>query len=123
MDNRTNKNEHSLLHSFKCAFAGIFSAIKRERNMKIHVAAMALVIFAGFALKISKAEWIICVVLFGIVLAAEMLNTVIEIMIDELIPYQNEKAKLAKDIAAGAVLTLAIASAMIGIMIFAPKLS
>lgn len=90
--------------------------------MKIHIFAMVLVIFAGFALEISKAEWIVCVILFGIVIAGEMINTAIETMIDELIPYQNEKAKLAKDIAAGAVLALAIASAIIGTMIFAPKI-
>ena len=90
--------------------------------MKIHVSAMALVIFAGLALEISKAEWIVCIILFGIVIAGEMINTAIEIIIDELIPYQNENAKLAKDITAGAVLALAIASAIIGIMIFAPKI-
>jgi len=122
LDKRTEKNDHSLICSFKCAFAGLFNAMKRERNIKIHVSAMALVIFAGLALEINKAEWIICIILFEIVIAAEMFNTAIEIMIDELIPYQNENAKLAKDIAAGAVLILAIASAIIGVMIFAPKL-
>ncbi len=83
---------------------------------------MVLVIISGFILKISITEWTICIVLFGLVITAELINTAIETTVDIVMPEKNEKAKLAKDIAAGAVLVSAIASAIIGIIIFLPKI-
>lgn len=83
---------------------------------------MVLVIISGFIFKISITEWIICIVLFGLVITAELINTAIETTVDIVMPEKNEKAKLAKDIAAGAVLVSAIASAIIGIIIFLPKI-
>ena len=114
-----SKNEIS---SFKYAFQGMFSALKTERNLKIHVTIMILVIIAGIVLKISKIEWIICIILFGLVIGGEMLNSAIETVVDIAMPDINPKAKFAKDAAAGAVLVFAIASAIIGFMIFGPKL-
>ena len=108
--------------SFKYAFQGMFSALKTERNLKIHVTIMMLVIIAGIVLKISKIEWIICIILFGLVIGGEMLNSAIETVVDIAMPDINPKAKFAKDAAAGAVLVFAIASAIIGFMIFGPKL-
>ena len=83
---------------------------------------MVLVIISGFIFKISITEWTICIVLFGLVITAELINTAIETTVDIVMPEKNEKAKLAKDIAAGAVLVSAIASAIIGIIIFLPKI-
>ena len=83
---------------------------------------MVLVIISGFIFKISITEWIICIVLFGLVITVELINTAIETTVDIVMPEKNEKAKLAKDIAAGAVLVSAIASAIIGIIIFLPKI-
>ena len=111
-----------LLKSFKYAFDGIYTGIKEEQNMKIHITIMILVIIAGIILKISKIEWIICIILFGIVIGAEMFNTAIEQTVDIAMPEKNEKAKIAKDVSAGAVLIVAIASAIIGLIIFIPKL-
>ena len=112
----------NVITSFKYAFQGVFSAIKTERNLKIHISIMILVIIAGIFLKISKMEWIICIILFGIVISAEMFNTAIEQTVDIAMPEKNEKAKIAKDVSAGAVLIVAIASAIIGLIIFIPKL-
>ena len=116
-----NKSKN-VISSFKYAFQGMFSALKTERNLKKHVTIMMLVIIAGIVLKISKIEWIICIILFGLVIGGEMLNSAIETVVDIAMPDINSKAKFAKDAAAGAVLVFAIASAIIGFMIFGPKL-
>ena len=109
-----------IINSFKYAFEGIISSFKAERNMKIHTLIMILVIIAGFIFNITKAEWIICIILFGIVISAELFNTAIETIVDLVMPEKNKKAKLAKDVSAGAVLILAIASGIIGILVFLP---
>ena len=111
-----------LLKSFKYAFEGIFTGIKEEQNMKVHITIMILVIISGKMLKISKIEWIICIILFGLVISMELINTAIENTVDLITKEKNEKAKIAKDVAAGAVLVSAIASAIIGLIIFVPKI-
>lgn len=111
-----------LINSFKYAFSGIASAFKTERNMKIHVLAVVLVTLAGFSFKISKMEWIVCIILFGMVISLELANTAIETTVDIAMPERNEKAKLAKDISAGAVLVCAFVSVIVGLMIFVPKI-
>lgn len=110
-----------LINSFKYAFMGIFSSMKTERNLKIHLTIMILVILSGLIFNISILEWILCIVCFGIVISGELFNTAIETVVDMVSPEYNEKAKLAKDISAGGVLVLAIASAIIGFIIFLPK--
>ena len=110
-----------LINSFKYAIQGLILSFKKERNMKIHFFIMLVVIILGFILKISKVEWIICIILFGIVISGEMFNTAIETTVDIAMPYKNENAKIAKDVSAGAVLILAFVSAVIGCIIFIPK--
>ena len=117
------KEKHKkLINSFKYAFAGIISSLKTEQNMRIHILAVILVIIAGFVLKISLIEWCICITLCGMVIFAELINTAIETTVDIAMPEINEKAKLAKDISAAAVLILAISSAIVGCIIFVPKI-
>ena len=111
-----------LINSFKYAIQGILSSFKTERNMKIHIFVMILVIIAGFILKINKYEWIACILCFAVVISGELFNTAIETVVDMVMPYKNDKAKIAKDIAAGAVLTLAIGAAAIGAIIYVPKI-
>ena len=110
-----------LINSFKCAIQGIKQAVKTERNVKIHITIMILVIIAGIVLKINTQEWMICIILFGLVISLELVNSAIEATVDIAMPEINEKAKVAKDVAAGAVLVSAIASAIIGLIIFIPK--
>ena len=107
--------------SFVYAFNGIFTTIKKERNIKIHIIIMILVIIFGIILKISKIEWIICITLFGLVISMELINTAVENTVDLITKEKNEQAKNAKDVAAGAVLVSAISSAIIGVIIFLPK--
>ena len=111
-----------LINSFKHAGEGFISSFQTERNMKIHAFIMVFVILLGFFLNISNEEWIICILLFTIVIAGELFNTAIETVVDMIMPYKNEKAKLAKDVAAGGVLVLAVGAAIIGTMIFFPKI-
>lgn len=111
----------NFLRSFKYAFEGIVTGIKEEQNMKIHISIMILVIIFGIILKISKIEWIICIILFGLVISMELINTAVENTVDLITKEKNEQAKIAKDVAAGAVLVTAIASAIIGLIIFVPK--
>ena len=111
-----------LINSFKYAIQGILSSFKTERNMKIHVFIMILVISAGIILKINKYEWIVCILCFAIVIGGELFNTAIETVVDIVMPYKNEKAKLAKDVSAGAVLILAMGAVICGLIIFVPKI-
>lgn len=109
-------------NSFKYAIEGIWTSFKTERNMKIHIFIMILAIIAGIILKINKSEWIICIILFAIVIGSELFNTSIETIVDMVMPEKNEKAKIAKDVSAGAVLVVAIGAAIIGLIIFAPRI-
>ena len=116
------KKNKKLINSFKCAIQGIIQAMKTERNVKIHITKMILVIISGIVFKIAKQEWITCIILFGLVISLELVNSAIETTVDIAMPEINEKAKNAKDIAAGAVLVSAISSAIIGLTIFIPKI-
>jgi len=111
-----------LANSFKYAGQGFNASFKSERNMKIHIIIMILVIVAGILLKINKYEWIICIICFAIVISGELFNTAIETVVDIAMPYKNEKAKIAKDISASGVLILAIGAAIVGLIIFVPKI-
>ena len=111
-----------LIKSFKYAFEGILIGIKEEQNMKIHITIMILVIIFGIMLKINTIEWIICILLFGLVISMELINTAIENTVNLITKEKNQQAKIAKDVAAGAVLVSAIVSAIIGLMIFVPKI-
>lgn len=122
LKSKIEKFSKDTLSSFKYAYNGIISSVKTERNLKIHIAVMCLVIIAGIMLNISPWEWIICLILFGAVISSELINTALEIIVDIIMPYKNEKAKLAKDIAASAVFVWAIISAIIGLIIFIPKI-
>lgn len=111
-----------LRKSFGYAFKGIDDVIKHEPNMKIHVVVAILVVIMAFILKVSIIEWIVLVLLIGAVLAAETINTTIENLVDMYTKEYDEKAKIVKDTAAGTVLILAITSAIIGLIIFIPKI-
>lgn len=116
------KKEKNIMKSFKYAFEGIFTSLKAEKNMKIHFIIMLLVIILGIMLKISRVEWMICIILFGFVISLELVNTAIENTVDLITQEKHPKAKIAKDVAAGAVLIAAITAAIIGLIIFVPKI-
>lgn len=109
------------INSFKYAIEGIVTTFKLEMNMKIHIIIMTAVIITGVILKLSILEWKICIILFSLVIAAELFNTAIEVVVDMIMPEFHPKAKIAKDAAAGGVLVLAIGAAIVGLIIFIPK--
>lgn len=111
-----------LVKSFKYAFNGIKYTFMYEQNMDIHLIATILVIALGVFFKISIIEWLVCLILIGLVIASELINTSLEATVDLISPKYNEKAKIAKDTAAGAVLVLAIIAAICGMIIFIPKI-
>lgn len=109
------------LRSFTFAFEGILYCIKNERNFKVHLLAMVIVIVAGIITKLSVIEWLIIILFITGVLALEMINTGIERAIDLVTEEYHPLAKQAKDVAAGAVLIFAIGSVIAAILIFIPK--
>ena len=111
-----------LTNSFKYAFEGILQAYVGEQNLKIHTVIAVLVIIFGFILKISYTEWLVCLVLIGLVLMAEFFNTSIEYLVDLVSPEIHPLAKATKDTASAGVLMMASISAIIGLIIFIPKL-
>lgn len=115
----------SLIDSIKLASSGIFRVIKNERNMKIHLLVVFLVLLAGFFFGLSLLEWSIIILIIAVVLGAEIFNAAIEQTcdyIDEQHDLKFGETKLARDMAAGAVWLLAIASTIIGLLIFLPHL-
>ena len=110
------------VQSFKYAFKGITHVFVQEHNMWIHLFAAVCVVFVGFYFNINAIEWGLVFFAIGMVIAAEIFNSAIEKLVDLFSTEQNEKAGLIKDIAAGAVLVCAITAALIGLIIFIPKL-
>ena len=111
-----------LVNSFKYAYQGIIQAYKGEQNLKIHTFIAILVLVFGFFLKIKYYEWLICLGLIGLVIMAEFFNTAIEYVVDLASPKIHPLAKAAKDTAAAGVLMSAIIAAIMGGIIFIPKL-
>lgn len=125
-DNFNQKHNHPFYKkrvlAFKYAFEGLTAAIKQEPNLKLHLIVYLLVVSAGIYFDITKMEWILVVVLSGLVFSVEMTNTAIEAVVDSFTQRQHPGAKMAKDISAAAVLVVALAAAIVGIIIFLPYL-
>ena len=119
---KPKEKEKPLLKTLSYGFNGILYTLKHERNMVIHFLVMTLVIIAGIVFKITFVEWGVCFVLFALVLSLELMNTALENVVDLVTEEKKQKAKIAKDAAAGAVLVAAIFSVIIGISIFLPRL-
>jgi len=110
----------NFFRSFGYAFEGIRLATK-ERNMRFHLVCASIAILAGFFSKLSAVEWLILIITIALVIGLEMVNTAIENVVDLVSPEFHPLAKAAKDVAAGAVLVFAIASILIGMILFLPK--
>jgi len=108
------------IESLNNAINGILHAAKTERHLRYHLYSAATVVLASFILGLSLNEFIIITILAAIVILAEMMNTAVEHTVDLLSPERREKAKLAKDAAAGAVLITAFTAATIGYIILFP---
>jgi undecaprenol kinase len=109
------------LRSFAYGFAGLAYVARTEVNMRWHLLAAVAVIAAGAYFEISMLEWAIVVVVIGVMLALESVNTAIERLADRVTDEQDPLIGHAKDAAAGAVLVMSVASAVVGFVIFWPK--
>jgi diacylglycerol kinase len=107
---------------FGYAFAGLWYALRTQRNARVHVAVALLVIIVGLFLHLSALEFAILFVAITGVFIAEMFNTVIELCVDLASPNYHPLAKIAKDVAAGAVLLSAMLAIVIGLLVFGPHL-
>jgi diacylglycerol kinase len=107
---------------FGYAFTGLWYALRTQVNMRVHLSIAALAILLGILLRISTVEFAIIFVVITIVFVAEMFNTVFELSVDLFSPEYHPLAKIAKDVAAGAVLLSAIFAVVIGLLIFGPRL-
>jgi diacylglycerol kinase (ATP) len=108
----------TLIETFNYAFQGVVHVLRTHRNMRIHVAIAAAVLIAAIVLGVSKLELIALLLSITFVLVAEMLNTAIESAIDVATTSFDPMAKLAKDIAAGAVLIAAVNAIAVGYLVF-----
>lgn len=118
-------HQHKLISSFGFAFNGLVKAVATSRNLKIHLTAATLVTGAGILFQISKSEWLILFLIIGAVISAEIFNSAIEEacnVYDEKLGLPYGTTKIPRDMAAGAVLVLAIISVIIGLVIFLPKI-
>lgn len=108
--------------SFIYACSGIKSAIKTEQNLLLDLICGIVAIAGGILLKISMIELAIIIVVIGLVISMELINTSIEYVVDMAMPEVHPLAKLSKDIAAGAVLITTIVALIVGLIIFLPKI-
>jgi diacylglycerol kinase (ATP) len=111
----------SLIESFNYAIEGVVHVLRTQRNMRIHFAIAVAVLATAAALGVSKLELIALLLAIAFVLIAEMINSAIEGAIDVATTSFDPMAKLAKDIAAGAVLIAAVNAVAIGYLVFAGK--
>ena len=112
-----------LLDSFNYAFEGIIHVLRTQRNMRIHFAIAAIVLVAAIFADVTKLELIALLLAIAFVLIAEMVNTALEHAIDVATTSFDPMAKLAKDIAAGAVLIATATAVAIGYVVFATRLA
>ena len=110
------------LQSFQYAFRGLFDFFATEHNARIHLFATVLVVAAGWYFSIYPGEWMAVLICIGMVISAEIINTSIEGICNFISPGKSEKIKKIKDLAAGAVLFVAIIALIVGCIIFGPKI-
>lgn len=112
----------TLVSSFRYAFAGVRYLLWTQRNAKIHTALGLVAIALGAWLRIDRYEWLALLVTITSVIAAEGVNTALEALVDLASPDYHPLAKVAKDVGAGTVLITAVASVVIGLVLFVPHL-
>ncbi|MGZ9585021.1 diacylglycerol kinase family protein [Paenibacillus marinisediminis] len=111
--------KRSWLNTFQAAFEGIAYALRTQRNMRVHLAIALFACLLGIAMDIGRSDWMWLGLCIALVMAAELINTAVESVVDLVMPEWNPLAKAAKDTAAGAVLIVAIFAVVVGIVIFA----
>ncbi|EGD47163.1 diacylglycerol kinase [Ruminiclostridium papyrosolvens DSM 2782] len=109
------------IESFNNAFQGIWYTIVNERNMKIHLVIGTIVIFLSLWVRVSKIEFTILCLTIAMVICFELINTAVEVVVNIIVDVYHPKAKIIKDVSAGAVFVSAIFSIVIGVLILWDK--
>ncbi|OWY19061.1 diacylglycerol kinase [Sphingobacteriales bacterium UPWRP_1] len=110
------------LNSFGYAFRGIWQALRRERHMQIHAFCAFAVLACSWYIGLTVYEWCMVIFAIGLVMAAEIFNSAIEQLTNMASPNFDPLAGRVKDMSAGAVLVAAISAAIVGCLIFLPKI-
>lgn len=113
---------HTIPRSFGYAVSGIKTAFKNEPNFRIHILATLIATGLGIFVGLSTTEWAIMFLTICLVITMELVNTALEAIVNLVSPQIQEKAKVAKDTAAAAVLLSAIGAVLVGICLFVPKI-
>ena len=113
----------TFLRSFRFAFQGVVQFFSKQRNAKIQTVMGIIAISLGFIVSITPYQWLLVLFCIGLVISLEMINSAIEIFCDMVTTDFHPRIKIIKDVAAGAVLVAAIASLIIGLIIFIPALT
>lgn len=116
------KKNSNFIDSFMCAFKGLIYIFKTEKNFRFHIIFTILILISSLFLKLSFIELSIILIMIGIVLALEILNTIIENIMDFLCKDYNLNVKIIKDMASGVVLVSAFIAIIVGLLIFIPKI-
>ncbi len=111
-----------LIESFRNAFAGLATAFRRQRNLRIHLVSTASVLVVGLWLQLQLLEWSALLLAVGLVWTAELANTALEAAVDLASPEHRELARTAKDVSAAAVLIAAAVAAAVGVLILGPRI-
>lgn len=111
-----------LVDSFNFAIEGLISALKNEKHMKVHILATIIIVILAIVINASKVEILIISLSVSFVVITELVNTAVEAIVDLVSPERHPLAKLAKDVAAGAVLVAAINALCVGYLLFYDKL-
>lgn len=116
-------SDRPLLRSFNWAIEGIVYAVRTQRNMRIHLIAAVLVLGAAVYFKVSRTEFLVLLFTVTAVLLAELLNTAIEATIDLIAATYDPLAKIAKDVAAAAVLVASVSAIVVGYLVFFDRIN
>lgn len=117
-----SRKSKNIAQSFGYAFEGLGYALRTVNNLRIHLLFTLLVVFGGMFFKISRMEYLVCLIFVALVISLELVNTAIEEVVDLCSPEINQLAKRSKDVAAGAVLFSAVIAFVVGCVIFVPKI-
>ena len=119
---KEREHDRRLVESFNYAIEGLMSALQNEKHMKLHTLSAILIVILAILTNASKVEILLVSISVAFVIITELINTAVEALVDLISPERHPLAKLAKDVAAGAVLVAAINAVCVGYLLFYDKL-
>ena len=119
---KEREHDRRLVESFNYAIEGLTSALQNEKHMKFHILSAILIVILAILTNASKVEILLVSISVAFVIITELINTAVEALVDLISPERHPLAKLAKDVAAGAVLVAAINAICVGYLLFYDKL-